>query len=161
MQVPPNFVATEARAQGDLVRVELHVAPASFRNGFVYSLSPDVADALADQLRAAAKIARIETQRAEKSAASDSGGLSRGARLPRNRLSPGGRVIDFSRIFAPSDPSRRQATPGAPICTTRARVDVHDFTHLATWEREVAAGETHRAQHGDRGDAHAARKGHE
>lgn len=75
MPALPNFVATECEVRNGLVRVELHVPPASFRNGFIYTLSPDVADALADQLRAAAKIARIEAvaaqekQTAEKSAA--------------------------------------------------------------------------------------------
>lgn len=70
-------------------------------------------------------------------------------------------MTDFSRIFRPASPSRVEATPGAPICTTRARAEVHDFHHLAAWEREIAAGETHRAQQCGHDSAQGARDNHE
>lgn len=75
MASPPNFTSTTAVARNGNVRVDMAAPPVAWGVGFIYTLSPDVADALADQLRAAAKIARIEAvaaqekQTAEKSAA--------------------------------------------------------------------------------------------
>lgn len=62
MATPPIFVAASAVPHEGNVRVNLAAPPVSWGNGFIYSVSPDVADELADQLRAAAKIARIETK---------------------------------------------------------------------------------------------------
>lgn len=76
MASPPNFIAANARAHNGNVRVDLASAPVAWGIGFVYSLSPDVADELADQLRDAATAARAHAtpNTSEQSAESRSGG---------------------------------------------------------------------------------------
>ena len=68
----PHYPHASARPHNGVIRIDLDTA--SKVVGFSCTLSPDAADKLADELRAAAKIARIETTHAEKSTASDTGG---------------------------------------------------------------------------------------
>jgi hypothetical protein len=66
--MPPNYATTSARAHQGNVRVELTLAPIGYRSGFIFSLSPSTARALAAQLVVAADAAE-KTTVAEKSTA--------------------------------------------------------------------------------------------
>ncbi len=54
MPTPPNFTSASARAHNGNVRVDMVAPPSGWNNGFVYSLSPDVARRLAAELLVAA-----------------------------------------------------------------------------------------------------------
>lgn len=68
----PNFTRATAYLRTGLVRIDLDTA--SKVVGFSCTLSPDVADKLADELRAASKIARIESTTEEHSASQKNAG---------------------------------------------------------------------------------------
>ena len=71
-------------------------------------------------------------------------------------------MTDFSHIFAPSRPSRDQASPCGSQVHDSGRIGapagLHDFYHLDAFERESAAGETQHVAENGHGNAQAARQ---